>query len=568
MPSVLVAPDTFKGTLTAAEVAAHVTAGLLRARPDARRAPRSRSPTAGTAPWRPPSPPAFDRVPVTVERADRRAGAHRVRAPRHDGGGRTGRRLRPGALPGGVPAPLTASSPGFGQVVAARPRRRLPAAGAGASAAAPAPTAAPACSAALGARMLDTDGAPVPPGGGGAGIHRPGRPVRSAPRPGRGRGGAGQRRGQPAARRPWCRRRLRAAEGREPGRRGPVGQCATDLVRRRCPRPRRTATASGHPAADTAGAGAAGGVGFAAIAVLARHRPTRHRPDAGAHRIRRAPGRRRPGGHRGGIAGRADPARQGPGRGGRRRRAAGVPVVAVAGRNLLSEQQLRDAGVRRAYALTDIEPDVQRCIDDPGRCWNGSAGTSPRTPRLPRHLNRSRPFSQERVSPGGDATSQYDVVFRGRRVITPAGERPAAVAVGGGRIAAIEPYDADLTGARTVDLDDDEVLLPGLVDTHVHVNEPGRTEWEGFATATRAAAAGGVTTIIDMPLNSLPPTIDVAGAADQAGRRRRDRPTSTSASGAARSPATSAACAALHDAGRVRLQVLPARLRRATSSRR
>ena len=52
----------------------------------------------------------------------------------------------------------------------------------------------------------------------------------------------------------------------------------------------------------------------------------------------------------------------------------------------------------------------------------------------------------------------------------------------------------------------DEVLLPGLVDTHVHVNEPGRTEWEGFASATRAAAAGGVTTIIDMPLNSLPPT--------------------------------------------------------------
>jgi allantoinase len=56
----------------------------------------------------------------------------------------------------------------------------------------------------------------------------------------------------------------------------------------------------------------------------------------------------------------------------------------------------------------------------------------------------------------------------------------------------------------------DEVLLPGLVDTHVHVNDPGRTEWEGFVSATRAAAAGGVTTIIDMPLNSLPPTVDVA----------------------------------------------------------
>jgi len=59
---------------------------------------------------------------------------------------------------------------------------------------------------------------------------------------------------------------------------------------------------------------------------------------------------------------------------------------------------------------------------------------------------------------------------------------------------------------RIIDLADDEVLMPGLVDTHVHINEPGRTHWEGFATATAAAAAGGVTTIIDMPLNCIPPT--------------------------------------------------------------
>ena len=65
------------------------------------------------------------------------------------------------------------------------------------------------------------------------------------------------------------------------------------------------------------------------------------------------------------------------------------------------------------------------------------------------------------------------------------------------------------------------VLLPGLVDTHVHVNEPGRTEWEGFATATRAAAAGGVTTIVDMPLNSLPPTLDPDVAGGEAGGRGR-----------------------------------------------
>jgi allantoinase len=63
-------------------------------------------------------------------------------------------------------------------------------------------------------------------------------------------------------------------------------------------------------------------------------------------------------------------------------------------------------------------------------------------------------------------------------------------------------------GREVVDLGPDVVLLPGLVDTHVHVNEPGRTEWEGFATATRAAAAGGVTTVLDMPLNSIPPTLD------------------------------------------------------------
>jgi allantoinase len=79
------------------------------------------------------------------------------------------------------------------------------------------------------------------------------------------------------------------------------------------------------------------------------------------------------------------------------------------------------------------------------------------------------------------------------------------VCIHNGRIAAVAPYDA-VPGEDLGDL----ALLPGLVDTHVHVNEPGRTEWEGFATATRAAAAGGVTTIVDMPLNSIPPTTSVA----------------------------------------------------------
>ncbi|MEU3518208.1 allantoinase AllB [Streptomyces sp. NPDC006654] len=105
--------------------------------------------------------------------------------------------------------------------------------------------------------------------------------------------------------------------------------------------------------------------------------------------------------------------------------------------------------------------------------------------------------------------SDAELVLRSTRVITPEGTRPAAVAVSAGTITAVLPYDAPLPrGARLEDLGDD-VLLPGLVDTHVHVNDPGRTEWEGFWTATRAAAAGGITTLVDMPLNSLPPTTTV-----------------------------------------------------------
>ncbi|HET9895331.1 MAG TPA: allantoinase AllB [Streptosporangiaceae bacterium] len=101
-----------------------------------------------------------------------------------------------------------------------------------------------------------------------------------------------------------------------------------------------------------------------------------------------------------------------------------------------------------------------------------------------------------------------DLVIRARRVVTPAGVRPAEVRIRDGRITSVD--SPVLTSSSGITLADDEVLLPGLVDTHVHVNEPGRTEWEGFATATAAAAAGGVTTIIDMPLNSVPPTVDLA----------------------------------------------------------
>lgn len=96
-------------------------------------------------------------------------------------------------------------------------------------------------------------------------------------------------------------------------------------------------------------------------------------------------------------------------------------------------------------------------------------------------------------------------VFRSRRVVTPRGVRPAAVRVRGGVIAAVEDFDAPAASAEVLDFAD-AVLMPGVVDSHVHVNEPGRTEWEGFESATRAAAAGGVTTICDMPLNSIPVT--------------------------------------------------------------
>jgi len=102
-----------------------------------------------------------------------------------------------------------------------------------------------------------------------------------------------------------------------------------------------------------------------------------------------------------------------------------------------------------------------------------------------------------------------DLVVRSRRTVTPDGIRPAAIQVTDGRIRAIEDYSAGGDADREVDIGD-LALLPGLVDTHVHVNEPGRTDWEGFTTATQAALAGGITTIVDMPLNSLPPTVSVA----------------------------------------------------------
>jgi allantoinase len=102
-----------------------------------------------------------------------------------------------------------------------------------------------------------------------------------------------------------------------------------------------------------------------------------------------------------------------------------------------------------------------------------------------------------------------DLVIRADRVILPNGEHAATVVVDRGVIIEIAPPGVPVEALTVVDVPADRVLLPGLVDTHVHVNEPGRTAWEGFATATAAAAAGGITTIVDMPLNSIPATVSV-----------------------------------------------------------
>ncbi len=115
---------------------------------------------------------------------------------------------------------------------------------------------------------------------------------------------------------------------------------------------------------------------------------------------------------------------------------------------------------------------------------------------------------------GPDDLPERPVVLCSSRVVTPEGVRPAAVHISDGRIIAVTPPEAVRTTPDVTDLGD-LALMPGVVDTHVHVNEPGRTEWEGFATATRAAAAGGVTTIIDMPLNAIPPTTSLAALTEK-----------------------------------------------------
>jgi allantoinase len=107
--------------------------------------------------------------------------------------------------------------------------------------------------------------------------------------------------------------------------------------------------------------------------------------------------------------------------------------------------------------------------------------------------------------------STPDLIIRGRTVVAAGAIGPASIHVRDEKIAAVRGFAETVAGSEIVEAGDDSIVMPGLVDTHVHINSPGRTEWEGFATATRAAAAGGVTTLVDMPLNSIPPTTTLEG---------------------------------------------------------
>jgi allantoinase len=106
---------------------------------------------------------------------------------------------------------------------------------------------------------------------------------------------------------------------------------------------------------------------------------------------------------------------------------------------------------------------------------------------------------------------EEDLVIRGRRVVFQDHVAPASIHIHDGRIVRVDEYEAIGADSEVIEADDESVIMAGLVDTHVHINSPGRTEWEGFETATKAAAAGGTTTLVDMPLNSIPPTTTLDG---------------------------------------------------------
>jgi allantoinase len=101
-----------------------------------------------------------------------------------------------------------------------------------------------------------------------------------------------------------------------------------------------------------------------------------------------------------------------------------------------------------------------------------------------------------------------DTVIRAERVMTPEGEQAACIGIMNGRFRYVDDLEAAIPAREEIRVDADVVVLPGLVDTHVHLQDPGQASWEGFDSGTRAAAAGGITTVVDMPLDSLPVTVD------------------------------------------------------------
>jgi allantoinase len=107
--------------------------------------------------------------------------------------------------------------------------------------------------------------------------------------------------------------------------------------------------------------------------------------------------------------------------------------------------------------------------------------------------------------------STPNLIIRGRTVVSNGEIAPASIHIHDEKVVSVNGFDDVVAGCELIEAGEDSVVMPGLVDTHVHINSPGRSEWEGFPTATRAAAAGGVTTLIDMPLNSIPPTTTLAG---------------------------------------------------------
>jgi allantoinase len=141
-----------------------------------------------------------------------------------------------------------------------------------------------------------------------------------------------------------------------------------------------------------------------------------------------------------------------------------------------------------------------------------------------------------------------DLVIHADQAVVDGRPAPYAVGVAGGRVVVVQAGASDLTAAQVVRLGPDQVLLPGLVDTHVHLQDPGNTEWEDFDSATRAAAAGGITTLVDMPLDSVPVTVSLA-ALEVKRRRAQGRVRVDVGFWAGVTPTNLAELAGLHRAG-------------------